>query len=89
MGFIGVSWTQRLVEAYLPSSYTWGRPLEPLNLLSNLPRDVGLGFHSALVHHNPRPRGAKALIGSTHSNSNVECSSSRASSPSLTLSPGV
>ena len=50
---MAVNWTQRLLEACLPPTYTRGRPLEPLKLLSNLPRDVegdvGLGSQSAVA----------------------------------------
>ena len=52
-GFLGVNWTQRLLEACLPPSYTRGRTLGLLELLPNPPRDVVgdvcLGSHSAVV----------------------------------------
>ena len=52
-GFLGFNWPLWHLEAYISSSYPLGRPLEPLELLQNLPRDVAgdvrLGFHSALV----------------------------------------
>ena len=42
----------RHLESKVPLSYYWGRQLEGLKLVSNLPRDVegdvGLGSHSAL-----------------------------------------
>ena len=44
-GFLGINWTQRLLEACLPASYTRGRPLEPLKLLSNPSRDVAGDVH--------------------------------------------
>ena len=51
-GFRGVNWTKRHLEACKPPGDTSGRPLQPLKLLSNLPRDVvgddRLGSHSAL-----------------------------------------
>ena len=51
-GFLGVNWSLWHLEVYISSSYPLGRPLEPLELLQNLPRDVAgdvrLGFHSAL-----------------------------------------
>ena len=54
-GFLGVNWSLWHLEAYISSSYPLGRPLEPLELLQNLPRDVAgdvrLGFHSA-VHYS-------------------------------------
>ena len=47
-GFLGVNWTQRLLEACLPPSYIRRRPLEPLKLLTTLLKDlagdVGLDF---------------------------------------------
>ena len=50
--FLVVNWTRRHMEAFLPASYTWVRPLEPKKGPSNLPSyvagDVGLGSHCAL-----------------------------------------
>ena len=50
--------TQRPLKTCLPSSYIRGRSLEPLELLSNPPRDVAgdvcLGSHSALGENTRR-----------------------------------
>ena len=52
MGFLGVYWTIRHLDAHRPPSYSWGQPLEPLKLLSKPTRKVacyvGLGSHCAL-----------------------------------------
>ena len=36
LGFLGVNWSQSLLEACLSPSYTRGRPLQPLELLLTL-----------------------------------------------------
>ena len=51
-GFLDVTWTERLLEAYAQPSYPRGRTLKPKRLLSKPTRDVAddvrLGSHSAL-----------------------------------------